>query len=116
MTITVEIAAKVAHEVNRAFCASIGDLSQPSWEDAPDWQKASARSGVEYHVKNPDAKPSDSHDNWLKDKLADNWVWGPVKVPERKEHPCIVPYSALPTEQKTKDYLFIAVVHALLSS
>ena len=36
-----------------------------------------------------------------------------VKDAERKEHPCCVPYDALPVEQKTKDYLFRAVVHAL---
>lgn len=38
----IEQTAKTAHEVNRAYCLSIGDISQPSWEDAPDWQKKSA--------------------------------------------------------------------------
>ena len=31
--------AMVAHETNRAYCESIGDNSQPKWEDAPEWQK-----------------------------------------------------------------------------
>ena len=34
--------AKVAHETNRSFCQTLGDWSQPTWENAPDWQKESA--------------------------------------------------------------------------
>lgn len=111
----VEI-AKVAHEVNRAYCNAIGDNSQPSWEDAPQWQKDSAIAGVNYHKANPDAKPSDSHESWLRQKEAEGWKFGPVKNPETKEHPCFVPYDQLPLEQKVKDYLFIAVVRSLLGS
>jgi hypothetical protein len=36
-----------------------------------------------------------------------------VKNPDAKEHPCFVPYDELPAEQRTKDYLFQAVVRAL---
>jgi RyR domain len=105
--------ARVAHEVNRAYCESIGDRSQPAWESAPDWQRKSAVHGVYFHCQNPDASPSASHDNWLKDKLADGWKYGPVKDPEQKKHPCCVPYDQLPQEQRSKDFLFRAVVHAL---
>jgi hypothetical protein len=31
----IEEIAKVAHEVNRAYCQALGDFSQPKWEDAP---------------------------------------------------------------------------------
>jgi hypothetical protein len=34
--------AKACHEVNRVYRASIGDNSQTTWENAPDWQKRSA--------------------------------------------------------------------------
>ena len=107
--------AHTCHEINRAFCNSIGDTSQPKWDDAPDWQKSSAVAGVKFHLDNPDAKPSDSHDSWLKVKLADGWVYGPVKDADKKTHPCIVPYTELAPEQKSKDYLFIAVVHQMWS-
>jgi hypothetical protein len=105
--------AKVAHEINKAFCESIGDNSQPSWENAPDWQKNSAVNGVEFHINNPDAKPSDSHENWLRQKEEEGWKYGPAKNPEAKEHPCFVPYDELPVEQKSKDYLFKQIVHSL---
>jgi hypothetical protein len=46
-------------------------------------------------------------------KLAEGWKLGPVKNPEAKEHPCLVPFDDLPVEQKVKDYLFRGVVRAL---
>lgn len=105
--------ARAAHEINRAYCQALGDNSQPKWEDAPDWQRSSAINGVEFHITNPDAGPDHSHNAWLAEKEATGWKWGAVKDAERKEHPCFVPYDQLPVEQKAKDYLFRAVVHAL---
>jgi hypothetical protein len=102
-------------EVNRAYCSSIGDHSQLSWDKSPEWQKLSAINGVKYHIANPGSKPSDSHDNWLKEKVADGWKYGKAKSPELKLHPCIVPYENLPEEQKTKDKLFLSVVRAFMN-
>jgi len=112
--LTILDIARVAHEVNRAYCESLGDHSQARWEDAPAWQKTSAEAGVLFIKQNPDALPSASHDSWLKQKSQEGWVYGPVKNVESKEHPCFVPYDELPTEQKTKDYLFGAVARSLL--
>lgn len=107
-----EQVARICHEVNRTYCEALGDTSQVAWEDAPDWQKTSAINGVRFHIENPDAGPSASHENWYKEKEATGWVYGPVKDVEKKEHPCMVPYDQLPPEQRTKDALFIAVVRA----
>lgn len=105
--------AQVAHEINKAFCEAFGDTSQTEWILAPDWQRQSAFKGVLLHLTNPNAGPSDSHDSWLAQKVADGWVFGPVKDPEAKTHPCIVPYDELPPEQKAKDFLFRQTVHSL---
>lgn len=105
--------AQVAHEINKAFCESIGDSSQPSWKDAPDWQKSSAVNGVQFHIDNSDASPSASHESWLKQKETEGWKYGPIKNPETKEHPCFIPYDQLPIEQRSKDYLFKQVIHSL---
>ena len=112
----IETIAKVAHEVNAAFCLAHGDTSQPSWEDAPDWQKRSAINGVVFHSQNPNAGPSRSHDNWLAEKEADGWVYGEEKNAEEKTHPCMVPFEELPVEQQAKDYLFRQVVHSLIAA
>lgn len=85
--------AMVAHEVNRAYCQAIGDHSQPEWGRAPLWQKESAIKGVIFHL--------------------DGWQWGPVKDPENKQHPCMVPFVELPLSQQVKDHLFRAVVQVM---
>lgn len=104
--------AQVCHEVNRAYCAALGDTSQTPWEEAPEWQKKSAVTGVELH-QTLDAGPEASHESWMAQKIADGWKLGPEKDAAKKEHPCIVPFGELPRDQQAKDYIFRAVVHAL---
>ena len=113
--LVVELAARAAHEANRAYCLALGDWSQPEWVDAPDWQKDSARNGVKFLRDNPDAGPSASHESWLEEKRRDGWGWGPVKDEKSKQHPCFVPYEKLPPGQKAKDAIFVAVVRGVLS-
>lgn len=110
----IEYVARVCHEVNRAYCLSIGDASQPAWDDAPDWQRASAKTGVAAIINNPDTTPEQSHEGWLTQKREDGWTYGAIKDATAKTHPCFVPYAELPLEQRTKDYLFGAVVRALV--
>lgn len=105
--------AQVSHELNKAYCESIGDGSQLPWDEAPEWQRNSAVNGVNFHLENPDASPSASHNSWLKQKEEEGWKYGPVKNPETKEHPCFVPYEELPEYQKAKDYIFRQTVHSL---
>lgn len=114
-TFSPEDVAEIAHEANRALCnllPHVGD-KQPSWADAPDWQRKSAIQGVLFHLDHPDANPAASHENWMREKLADGWTRGDVKDAEAKTHPCIVPFDRLPHSDQAKDHLFRAIVHAL---
>jgi hypothetical protein len=103
--------------VNRAFCAYLGDNSQPTWEDAPEWQRLAPIMGVEFHINNPDAGDSASHDSWMQQKLAEGWVYGKIKDPDASPptHHCIVAFEELPPEQQMKDTLFRSTVHNLWS-
>lgn len=112
-TLRVEGVARITHEVNAAYCRALGDNSQPTWEDAPDWQKDSAKNGVRFALYSQQATPEQQHEQWLKQKTEEGWSWGPVKNVELKQHPCFLPYDALPPEQRVKDYLFRGVVEAL---
>jgi cytochrome c1 len=117
-TLTVEDIAKACHEVNRAYCAALNDFSQPPWDEAPDWQKQSGIAGVQ-HVMDIDADKDkytcahDIHDKWMEHKLREGWTYGPVKDPEKKQHPDLLPYDRLPKEQQAKDKLFLAIVRGL---
>ena len=56
---------------------------------------------------------SAQHDAWSEDKRKEGWKYGPVKDAEKKEHPCLVAFEALPPEQQAKDHLFKSVVRGL---
>jgi hypothetical protein len=110
---SIETIARLAHEVNRIYCESLGDTSQLPWDEAPEWQQRSVRSGVIHLLTHKDATPEDSHANWLKDKEAEGWSYGPVKNELFKTHPCLVPYAELPEQQRYKDALFHTIVRSL---
>jgi len=104
--------AHVAHEANRAFQIELGDPApSPHWEDAPDWQRESAVSGVQKALDGEG--PEQLHQSWCDYKRADGWVYGPEKNADAKTHPCLVEYADLPEDQKIKDHLFAAIVRVL---
>lgn len=111
----IEVCAAAAHMANRAYCFAIGDTSQPTWQDAPEWAKASARNGVIGVLVNGNT-PRQSHESWLAEKEATGWKYGPVKNPDAKEHPCFVPYDELPPAQRLKDDVFGDTVRAVYSA
>lgn len=111
MSKIVEACARAAHEANRAYCLALGDTSQPSWEEAPGWQRSSAINGVSGVFAGNG--PEQSHESWLAEKASGGWKYGDVKDPEKKEHPCFVPYAELPASQKAKDHVFVSVVQAM---
>jgi len=105
--------AVVCHQANKKWCEANDDESQKDWKDAEDWQKESAINGVEFRLNNPEAKHDAQHNSWMKEKVDQGWVYGPIKDAEKKTHPCIVPFEQLPVFQQKKDALFCAIVDAL---
>jgi len=110
----VALAAKVAHEVNRAYCKAIGDDSQLPWHEASASQQNSCVVGVRAIVDDPNLSPEASHALWCRYKKEAGWIFGDTKDEEAKTHPCLVPYSDLPREQQIKDSLFGATARAVL--
>lgn len=110
---SIEACARAGHEVNRAFCIAQGDLSEKPWDEAPERLKESRRAGVVHVLSGASAEQA--HENWRAERLAQGWTWGATKNNERKEHPALMPYGDLPTEQKAKNELFAAVVAAMSS-
>ena len=109
--IVVEQAARTAHSVNKAYCATLGDLSHLPYDMTPENIKASARNGVEAIIDRKIFTPEDAWKNWRQFKIDDGWVHGAVKDLEAKTHPNIVStYDELPEQEQIKDSLFFAVV------
>jgi hypothetical protein len=110
----IEACARAAHEANRAYCIAVGEALPPHWEDAPDWMRQSTRNGVAGAFAGN--TPEESHASWLAEKIATGWKYGPVKDPEKREHPCVLPYAELPLDQRAKDHLYLAVVRAMAAA
>ena len=43
------------------------------------------------------------HEIWASTRIAEGWKYGAIRDDERKEHPCLVPYSELPESEKEYD-------------
>lgn len=114
--VVIDGIASVTYNINKAWAEYNGDFSFSEWKDAPEWQKDTNRKGVIFHLTNPGASPSASHESWYNEKLKDGWTYGPIKNVTLKEHPCMVPYDELPKEQQFKDTLFITVVRSSLEA
>jgi len=44
-----------------------------------------------------------AHEVWARERIAQGWRFGPERNDGRKEHPCLVPYEALPDSEKVYD-------------
>ena len=105
--------AQVCHEANRAYCKALGDHSHQEWDNAPEWQRKSAIAGVKAVLGSNVQSSMELHENWMKDKIADGWVYGEEKNVEKKTHPSLRPYDELPAEERLKDMLFLNIIRAL---
>jgi len=108
--------ARVCHESIRAYCAALGDHTQVPWDEAPGMAEASGPRRRQLPSGSicggPQASASVTHEKWLEQKQLEGWRYGPVKNPENKEHPALLPYAKLRFEERMKDYLFAAIVEA----
>lgn len=43
------------------------------------------------------------HEVWALNRINDGWTYGPVRDDSMKQHPCLVPYDALPESEKDYD-------------
>jgi len=109
----VELCARAAHAVNCIFVEAVGEpITIGPWEMLKEERKEGIRQGVRAALLNPDMEPGDSHKGWLATMEAAGWKYGPVRDEEAKVHPCMLPYDALPPEQRAKDAQFLTVVNA----
>lgn len=111
-TVDVTAIALVCHETNRALQSIHGDPApSPPWEKAPRWQVEASIASVRDVLAG--ATPEQLHERWCDLKAMAGWVHGPVKDPEAKTHPALVPYAELPDDQLQRDAVFVAVVRAM---
>ena len=50
-----------------------------------------------------EAIAENAHEVWAATRMAEGWTYGPVRDDEKKKHPDLIPYSALPDSEKEYD-------------
>lgn len=106
----IEEVAKAAHEANRG----ISEGNPLSWDDSSEEIRQSAIDGVKSVINDPTITPEKSHNNWMRWRESNGWVFGEVKDEEAKTHPCMVPYNELPEDERVKDQVFVDTVKSEL--
>jgi hypothetical protein len=129
--VPVDKVARLCHEANREYCAHRGEPhtldhtvenkttrhANPAlvpWERLDAEHMNSTITGVRKLVEDPHTTPEQLHESWAKSKLDAGWKHGEAKDAVAKTHPCLVPYSELPEDQKRKDHIFRAVALAFI--
>lgn len=84
---------------------------QPYNEQINEDQLKSLLDGIRFQDENPDNTPEQNHDNWMKMKVSQGWVYGKVKDFEKKTHPDMLSFNELPDIEKRKDVSDMTVHH-----
>jgi len=104
-----EFIAEVRHIGWVAYQIAVG---QEYNEKINNDQMGSLLDGIEYLDANPDTTPEENHNNWMRMKESQGWVYGEIKDFEKKTHPDLVPFHGLPIVEQRKD-INDAVIHKL---
>ncbi len=110
----IEACARAVQEANLAYCLAIGDPRQLHWDNAPEWQKNRIVHWVACALRGN--TPEESHSLWLDRNTRDGRKYGTIKDPDKKEHPYMVPYEALPPEIRVKNDLCVSTVRAVYTA
>ena len=103
--------ANIRHIAWVAFQIAAGQLYN---EQINKDQFDSLVDAIVYQKANPNVTLEENHNNWMRMKRKQGWVYGETKDSLKKTHPDLVPFNELPTIEKRKDVSDI-VVHRLAS-
>lgn len=96
----IEFIARLRH---LAWCAYQLGAGQPFNISPNQDQLDSLKQGVKFALENPNMTSKENHNNWMKMKASQGWVYGSIKNFKNKTHPDMVPYEDLPEVERAKD-------------
>ena len=102
--------AKIAHKAHRAYCKSIGHKTQPKWKDLTEDHKSVITTSVYMIKKGAIKTQQQSHNRFVKSKIANGWKYGQEYCPKKKTNPRLVGFKDLSLEDRTKEMIFFTVV------
>lgn len=109
----VEDIARIVVNTNADYSNALGEQIA-YWDETSTEVKNSIIRGVISALRY-DPTPEQNHQNFLDDRMKDGWTYGPEKNVELKQHPDLLPFEQLPTDQKAKNFIFLSLVKSLRS-
>jgi len=85
---------------------------QPYNEKINNDQFDSLLDRIKFQDEHPDNTPEQNHNNWMKMKMGQGWIYGEIKDFNKKTHPDLIPYKKLPEIEQKKD-ISDTLVHRL---
>jgi RyR domain. len=138
----IEKLAKAIYEdyvKNMIASGNVNALSAVLWKKLPDEFKESNRNAarsfkeklnsVGYDIASADSRypaagcfdeaiilklAKAEHDRWMNEKLANGWIYAPIRDNAKKHHPMLIPYEELPLEEQKKDICVVSKIIPLL--
>lgn len=104
-----DLAKKVYNSVKK-FSGGKGKV----WEDLSDGAKELHLDSVKLIIEGKIEYPAMLHDLWIDRMFDSGWKYGTKFNEETKEHPYIVDFGGLPSEERTRDRYFIKVTKELM--
>tara|TARA_R110002126_G_scaffold29832_1_gene98137 strand:- start:162 stop:497 length:336 start_codon:yes stop_codon:yes gene_type:complete len=104
--------SKTAHAIHLAYCKENNIPTQPVWEEVSVEHKEIVYDTVTNILKDSIKTVEESHDNFIKKKYSQGWIFGEVYSLENKTNPRMVDFSRLTLEQRTKERLFFECVNS----
>jgi len=96
----VEFIARIRHLAWCAYQMGVGQAFNPKINND---QLESLKDGIKFQLENPNCTPEENHNNWMKMKKKQGWIYGETKNFIKKTHPDLVPYDELPEVERIKD-------------
>lgn len=104
--------AQLLHKLMVYQALYVEDRPMRLWEDLDPKDQAMYMDAVAW-IQMESVTPDMIHDFWIKRMEAQGWIYGVIKDPVHKTHPCMCPYEQLTEYEKAKDVQFLALSRML---
>ena len=109
--LNIEKLAKAVYEACRIESLwSERPIVPEPWDNRDEGFRSQFTKNLCSYLQGPLPTPEEAHTNWMKAYLELGWTYGPVRDPNKKTHPDLVPYKDLPQAEKDKDAIFLSYV------
>jgi RyR domain len=101
-------------EFNRAFVRNIPkSVERMGYSIVPIGNKKSIK---QFQPNEIESFAEMEHERWSKEKLDNGWQFGKIKDADHKLHPCLIPWSGLPEDEREKDRILVLRIPQILAS